>query len=106
MNSDILEGKWKQMRGSVKAFFGKLTDDDLTTVEGNSDRLVGVLQERYGYTRDQAQAEWDKFVRTTNNVSNDAQSYVSAGVEKTKAAAADAADAVKRAADNVKQAVR
>lgn len=62
MNSDILQGKWKQLKGSIKEAFGKLTDDDLTQAEGNAEYLVGVLQERYGYTKEQAQAEWDRFV--------------------------------------------
>ena len=97
MNTDILQGKWKQMRGSVKSFFGKLTDDDLTTVEGNADKLLGVLQERYGYTREQAQTEWEKYVRTTSNVTEDAKSQMNAAVDKSKAAVANAADAVKQA---------
>ena len=45
----------------VKKFFGKLTDDDLMQIEGNRDKLLGKLQERYGYTRAQAEAEWKKF---------------------------------------------
>lgn len=61
MNNDIVQGKWKQIKGDVKQFFGKLTDDDLTRAEGNQDKIVGSLQERYGYTKDQAQHEWDEF---------------------------------------------
>jgi uncharacterized protein YjbJ (UPF0337 family) len=61
MNTDVLQGKWKQATGDVKKFFGKLTDDDLMQIEGNRDKLLGKLQERYGYTRAQAEAEWKKF---------------------------------------------
>jgi len=60
MNSDIFEGKWKQMRGQVKIWWGKLTDDDLDTVEGNFDKLIGLLQMKYGYTRQQAEEEIEK----------------------------------------------
>jgi len=60
MNSDIFEGKWKQMRGQVKIWWGKLTDDDLDTVEGNFDKLSGLLQMKYGYTRQQAEEEIEK----------------------------------------------
>ena len=62
MNKDILQGKWKEMRGSAKEWWGKLTDDDLTRVAGKFETLTGVLQEKYGYTRQQAEAEIDKRV--------------------------------------------
>ena len=62
MNKDILEGQWKQMRGEAKSWWGKLTDDDLTRVAGKYDTLAGVLQEKYGYTRQQAETEIDKRV--------------------------------------------
>ena len=62
MNKDILEGKWKQIRGEAKAWWGKLNDNDLDRVSGKFDALVGVLQEKYGYTRQQAAAEVDKRV--------------------------------------------
>ena len=52
MNTDILEGKWKQIRGEAKAWWGKLTDNDLDRVAGKFDVLVGLLQEKYGYTRE------------------------------------------------------
>jgi len=62
MNKDILEGKWKQFRGEAKAWWGKLTDNDLDRVAGKFDVLVGILQEKYGYTRQQAVDEVDKRV--------------------------------------------
>ena len=60
MNNDIFEGKWKQFRGDVKTWWGKLTDDDLDKVEGKFDNFAGLLQEKYGYTREQAEEEWEK----------------------------------------------
>ena len=60
MNADILKGKWGQMKGDVKQWWGKLTDDDLTYIEGSWEKLVGRLQEHYGYTREQAEAEVDR----------------------------------------------
>ena len=62
MNSDQLEGKWKQLKGSVKQQWGKLTDDDLTFINGKSDQLVGKVQERYGIARDEAQKRVDEFL--------------------------------------------
>jgi uncharacterized protein YjbJ (UPF0337 family) len=62
MNKDILEGKWKQMRGEAKAWWGKLTDDDLDRAAGKYEVLAGIIQEKYGYTREQAADEIDKHV--------------------------------------------
>jgi uncharacterized protein YjbJ (UPF0337 family) len=64
MNKDILEGQWKQIRGEAKAWWGKLTDNDLDRAAGKFDVLVGLLQEKYGYTRQQATDEVDR--RVTN----------------------------------------
>jgi uncharacterized protein YjbJ (UPF0337 family) len=60
MNNDVFEGKWKQMRGQAKEWWGKLTDDDLDKVNGKLDQLIGLLQEKYGYTRQQAEEEYEK----------------------------------------------
>lgn len=57
MNKDQADGNWKQFKGKVKEQWGKLTDDDLTVVEGKRDQLVGKIQERYGYQKDQAEKE-------------------------------------------------
>ena len=54
MNSDQLEGKWKQLKGSVKEKWGKLTDDDLDVIAGKHDQLLGKIQERYGITKEEA----------------------------------------------------
>jgi uncharacterized protein YjbJ (UPF0337 family) len=62
MNKDVFEGQWKQIRGEAKAWWGKLTDDDLDRAAGKFDVLVGLLQEKYGYTRERAADEIDKRV--------------------------------------------
>ena len=63
MASDVLEGKWKQIRGEVKEWWGKLTDDDLDVISGKRDKLVGKLQERYGYAKQRAEDEIDRRLR-------------------------------------------
>jgi len=62
MNKDVFEGKWKQIRGEAKVWWGKLTDDDLDQTAGEFEKFVGVLQERYGYSREQAEEEIEKRV--------------------------------------------
>ena len=63
MNKDIVEGKWKQMQGEAKSWWGKLTDDDLERAAGKFDVFTGLLQEKYGYTREAAVDEIEKRVR-------------------------------------------
>jgi uncharacterized protein YjbJ (UPF0337 family) len=67
MNKNILEGKWKQIRGEAKAWWGKLTDNDLDRISGKFEVLVGLLQEKYGYTRQQAA---DEIEQRLNNYEN------------------------------------
>lgn len=62
MNEDILKGKWKELKGSVKEKWGDLTDDDVTGVEGKTEKLLGILQEKYGYSKDKALEEYNKFI--------------------------------------------
>ncbi len=57
MNQDIFEGKWKEKKGQAKVWWGKLTDDDLQQVDGKADQLIGKLQQKYGYTKEQAEEE-------------------------------------------------
>jgi len=66
MNKDTFKGQWKQVKGKVKQQWGKLTDDDLTRIEGNFDMLTGKLQEHYGLKREQAEKEIDAFMKKQN----------------------------------------
>ncbi|HUG57489.1 MAG TPA: CsbD family protein [Candidimonas sp.] len=61
MNKDTLEGQWKQLAGKAKAAWGDLTDDDLAKVNGNAERLAGLIQEKYGRTREEADREVKAF---------------------------------------------
>jgi uncharacterized protein YjbJ (UPF0337 family) len=62
MNQNILEGKWMQLRGSIREKWGDLTDDELDQIAGKRDKLAGKLQERYGYTELEAEREIDDFL--------------------------------------------
>jgi uncharacterized protein YjbJ (UPF0337 family) len=57
MNWDQMEGNWKEFKGKIKEKWGKLTDDDLTAIGGKKDQLLGKLQQRYGYSKEEAERE-------------------------------------------------
>ncbi|WP_223703103.1 CsbD family protein [Sutcliffiella deserti] len=59
MNQTSMKGKWNQMKGDAKQKWGNLTDDDLQEVEGDRDKLVGKIQERYGKSKEEAEREVD-----------------------------------------------
>jgi uncharacterized protein YjbJ (UPF0337 family) len=73
MNQDILAGKWQQVLGKVKEQWGKLTDDDLKTAEGKFEKLSGLLQERYGYARERAEDELNRFYKKYVDVDEEAR---------------------------------
>ncbi|MCA9960751.1 MAG: CsbD family protein [Anaerolineales bacterium] len=62
INSDILEGKWNQLKGKLRQKWGELTDDDMERIAGKRDELVGVLQEKYGHAREEAERDVDEFL--------------------------------------------
>jgi uncharacterized protein YjbJ (UPF0337 family) len=64
MNWNEVEGKWNQMKGSVKEKFGKLTDDDLKVIAGKKDQFLGKVQERYGIAREQAEKDVDTWLKS------------------------------------------
>jgi len=63
MNSDQMKGKWKQLKGSVRERWGKLTDDDIDIINGQNEQLVGKIQEKYGIAKDEAQRQVDDWMR-------------------------------------------
>ncbi|MGE0683582.1 MAG: CsbD family protein [Candidatus Binatia bacterium] len=88
LNSDVFAGWWKETRGSLRSWWGKLTEDDIEYIAGQKDRLVGLLQRKYGYAREKAQEEIERRMQETrsrleNTVNNARQS-----VEETAAYAA------------------
>jgi len=62
MNTDVMKGKWLQLKGEVRRQWAQLTDDDLDQIEGNSEKMVGKLQERYGWARNDAEREVNDFL--------------------------------------------
>ena len=73
MNWDQLEGKWKQVKGSVRTRWGKLTDDDIDVIGGQKDQLVGKIQERYGIQKDEAQRQVEDWNRTLDDENDQAR---------------------------------
>ena len=67
MNSDRIEGNWKQLTGKVKEQWGKLTDDDLDVIAGKRDQLLGRIQERHGIAKDEAERQVETFERGNPN---------------------------------------
>ena len=63
MNWDIIQGKWDQLKGSVKQEWGELTDDEVTQINADRDRLSGKLQERYGWAKADAEEKMNDFLR-------------------------------------------
>jgi uncharacterized protein YjbJ (UPF0337 family) len=62
VNKEILKGKWLKMKGDVRHWWGKLTEDDVDQIQGDTETFIGKLQERYGFGREQAEKELTDFV--------------------------------------------
>lgn len=61
MNKDQFSGQWNVIKGKVKEKWGKLTDDDISKIEGKRDQLLGYIQKRYGYEKERAEEEISKW---------------------------------------------
>jgi uncharacterized protein YjbJ (UPF0337 family) len=68
MSDDIFKGKWKQLRGQIQQKWGDLTNDDLDRIQGAQTEFEGLLQERYGYTKERARQEVIDFLKATDKV--------------------------------------
>jgi uncharacterized protein YjbJ (UPF0337 family) len=64
MNWDQIKGEWREAKGKLRSKWGKLTDDDLEQIAGKKDVLVGRLQQRYGWKKDQAESSIDDYLKT------------------------------------------
>ncbi|MHB8897537.1 MAG: CsbD family protein [Thermoguttaceae bacterium] len=66
MNWEQIKGSWNQVKGQAKEKWGELTDDELTQVAGKRDQLLGVLQRKYGYAKEEAEKEVKEFENACN----------------------------------------
>jgi uncharacterized protein YjbJ (UPF0337 family) len=62
-NLDEIKGLWKQQLGAAKIAWGKLTEDELLQVHGRKDKLAGLVQERYGIARSEADRQVSEFFK-------------------------------------------
>ena len=70
MNEDILKGKWLEIKGRAKEKWGKLNNNDFVEIEGRGEKLLGLLQKRYGYIREKAELEYQDSVELAAIVSS------------------------------------
>lgn len=63
MNSDQIAGKWKQLKGKARESWGRITDDEWDRAEGNREQIVGMIQEKYGRAKAEAEAEFDEWAK-------------------------------------------
>ena len=66
MNWDQVEGNWKQYKGQIMSKWGKLTDDDIESINGKRTELLGLIQTRYGRDKEQAEVEIDHWIKHIN----------------------------------------
>lgn len=66
INKEIIKGHWKEIKGKIKQQWGKLTDDDVSRIEGSYDELEGALQKKYGYKKEEVEKLIDSFVGKCN----------------------------------------
>jgi uncharacterized protein YjbJ (UPF0337 family) len=67
MNPDILKGRWHQVRGDIRKRWGKLTDNDILEIEGHLEKMIGKLQERYGFNREEAEKQINEFLHPSSS---------------------------------------
>lgn len=62
MNLDQLKGNWKELKGQIREQWGKLTDDEIDEAEGDREQIVGLVQKKYGKTREEAERAFDDWM--------------------------------------------
>jgi uncharacterized protein YjbJ (UPF0337 family) len=92
MNEDVFAGQWKQMRGELKSWWGKLADDDFERVGGQKDKLIGLVQEKYGYARDQAEQEVERRLKEYSDKTTGVVAGMTAKAQDAGATAANKAN--------------
>lgn len=98
MNSDVLEGRWQKLKGEVRSRWGKLTDDDIEKIGGNKDKLIGAVQERYGYIWDEARQMVDRYLDESGDLKTRATEALKAVASKDnlRKLTSDVAELVRR----------
>ncbi|WP_295408907.1 CsbD family protein [uncultured Thiocystis sp.] len=64
MNWDQITGKWHQVKGSIRAKWGELTDDEIEQLDGNREKMVGTIQEKYGIAKEEAEKQVDEWTKS------------------------------------------
>jgi uncharacterized protein YjbJ (UPF0337 family) len=105
MNKDVLQGSWLQLSGELKKQWGKLTDDDLKKIEGQRDKLEGILRRRYGYTSAKASKEVDSFLADAEGRLSGLQKFLRRRVSMAQERAQDTADTVRDTVESVRDTV-
>ncbi len=100
MNQDVLQGRWTQMKGELKSWWGKLTDEDLDRIGGSKDKLVGMIQEKYGYMKDEAQREVNRRLQEYGDRVGSSQTGSMGTMSKSKAE--DVASSVSETVGSIK----
>lgn len=111
MNEDVFAGQWKQIRGELKSWWGKLADDDLDRIGGQKDKLIGLVQEKYGYARDQAEREVEWRLKefgnnpggVVENIKTKAEEFSSTAVNKANEAATVAGEKLESLANVIRE---
>jgi len=66
MNPDILKGRWHQVKGDIRKRWAKLTDNDMLEIEGHMEKMIGKLQERYGFKHEEAEKQLKEFLHPSS----------------------------------------
>jgi len=106
MNWTTLQGNWNETKGKVKSKWGRLTDDDLMQVQGQKDRLVGVIQQKYGLARDKAEEQLEEFLSSSDSFVSRAKESAQDAVDKGKEIVEKGKEYVERGRDYVERNVR
>jgi uncharacterized protein YjbJ (UPF0337 family) len=97
MNTDILKGNWDEVKGEAKQRWSKLTDDDLASIKGDSEKLSGMLQKYYGYAKDEVKSMIDDFKNSLDDTTGDSNGSGSSGLSKAANKVSDiTSDVVKK----------
>jgi len=73
MNNDILKGSLKELKGKAKILWGKLSDDEISKIDGKKDEFIGSIQKKYGYSQEEARSKVNDFLKETNGDNNESK---------------------------------